>query len=581
MTTTTDVGRLLSVNVGLPRDVQWEGRTVHTGIWKSAVDGPQMVRRLNIEGDGQGDLNGHGGVNRAVYVYQIESHRYWEKFLKRDDFSYGQFGENFTVEGLADDEVCIGDRYRIGSALFEVSQPRVTCYRLGIRLDEPQMPSLLVGHHRPGFYLRVIEEGTVEAGETIERTERGPEAMTIAEIDGLLYLPNKSRRELTRALRIPALSAGWQGSFRDLLDQAPDVAAAAPAWEGLRKLRVVALDRESENVLSVRLEPADGRPAAPAQPGQFLTVRLRPNPAAPPLLRTYSLSGLPDAKSYRISVKREPHGAASGYIHTKLRVGDVVEAGAPRGSFVLRAGDRPVALISAGVGATPVLAMLHVLAAGRATRPVWALYSARNGAEHPFAREARALLGQLPDAHRVICYSHPAPGDRDPDDFDVAGRLTADVIERAGVPVDADFYLCGPTGFMHDVAAALTARGAAPDRVSPEVFGTEDPIAPGVVGARKRAPHPPPGQPGTGPSVSFSRSNLSVPWDPGFASLLEFAEACDVPVRWSCRTGVCHTCVTGLVSGQVSYRPDPLEPPEPGSVLICCSRPDGEVMLDL
>jgi ferredoxin-NADP reductase/MOSC domain-containing protein YiiM/ferredoxin len=581
MTTTTAVGRLLSVNVGLPKDVQWEGRTVHTGIWKSPVDGPQMVRRLNIDGDGQGDLQGHGGVNRAVYVYQIESHRYWAKFLNRDDFRYGQFGENFTVEGLPDDEVCIGDRYRIGSALFEVSQPRVTCYRLGVRLGEPQMPSLLVAHHRPGFYFRVIEEGKVEAGDSIERAERGPEAMTVAEIDGLLYLPHKARRDLERALRIPALSQGWQGSFRDLLSQASGGGAAKLAWEGLRDLRVVALDRESENVVSVRLAPADGAAATPAQPGQFLTVRLRPDPKAPPLLRTYSLSDLPNSKNYRISVKREPHGAASGYITTKLQVGDVIEAGAPRGDFVLRPGDRPVVLISAGVGATPVMAMLHVLAAQRTTRPVWCLYSAHDGAQHPFAEEAGALLSQLPDAHRVICYTHPRPGDRAPGDFDVAGRLTADVIDQAGVPVDADFYLCGPTAFMHDISAALTARGAAPDRVSMEVFGAESAITPGVVGAEKRAPHPPAGKPGPGPQVSFSRSNLTVPWDPAFASLLELAEACDVPVRWSCRTGVCHTCVTGLVSGKVSYRPDPLEPPEEGSVLICCSQPDNEVMLDL
>jgi ferredoxin-NADP reductase/MOSC domain-containing protein YiiM/ferredoxin len=581
MTTTTAVGRLLSVNVGLPKDVSWEGRTVHTGIWKSPVDGPQMVRRLNIDGDGQGDLQGHGGVNRAVYVYQIESHRYWAKFLNRDDFSYGQFGENFTVEGLADDEVCIGDRYRIGSALFEVSQPRVTCYRLGVRLNEPQMPSLLVAHHRPGFYFRVIEEGKVEAGDAIERAGRGPEAMTVAEIDGLLYLPHKARRDLERALRIPALSPGWQGSFRDLLDQAQEGAAAKPAWEGLRKLRVTALDRESENVVSVRLVPADGKPAVPAQPGQFLTVRLRPDPGAAPLLRTYSLSDRPNTASYRISVKHEPHGAASGYITTKLKVGDVIEAGAPRGSFVLRTGDRPVVLISAGVGATPVLAMLHVLAAEPTAREVWTLYSARNGAEHPFAHEAATLIAQLPNAHRLICYSQPEPDDRQPGDFDIAGRLTADVIDRAGVPVDADFYLCGPNAFMHDISAALTARGSAPDRVSMEVFGAENAITPGVVGAKKRPPHLPPGKPGPGPAVSFSRSNLTVPWDPAFASLLELAEACDVPVRWSCRTGVCHTCVTGLVSGEVSYRPDPLEPPEDGSVLICCSQPDNEVMLDL
>src|SRR5690242_15779071 len=124
------VGRLLSVNVGLPRDVEWEGRTVFTSVFKDPVEGRRMVRHLNIDGDGQGDTAGHGGVNRAVFVYQIESHRYWEEVLERDDFTFGAFGENFTVEGMPDDEVCVGDRYRIGSALFEVSQPRVTCYRV-------------------------------------------------------------------------------------------------------------------------------------------------------------------------------------------------------------------------------------------------------------------------------------------------------------------------------------------------------------------------------------------------------------------------------------------------------------------
>ncbi|MFF4732716.1 MOSC domain-containing protein [Streptomyces mirabilis] len=147
---------LLSVNVGRPKDVRWRDRTVHTGAWKHPVDGPQMVRRLNIDGDGQGDLQGHGGEQRAVLVYQTQSYAYWRKVLERDDLEFGQFGENFTVDGLADDEVCIGDRYRIGEAEFEVTQPRVTCYRVGMRLNEPRMASLLVAHHRPAFYLRVI-----------------------------------------------------------------------------------------------------------------------------------------------------------------------------------------------------------------------------------------------------------------------------------------------------------------------------------------------------------------------------------------------------------------------------------------
>ncbi len=303
--TFASAGRLLSVNVGTPRDVGWQGRTVHTGIWKDPVGGRRTVRRLNVDGDGQGDLEGHGGVNRAVFVYQIESYRYWQQFLGRDDFTYGQFGENFTVEGLADDEVCIGDRYQIGSALLEVSQPRVTCYRLGIRMNEPRMPSLLVAHGRPGFYLRVLEEEEVGAGDAIERLERGPEEMTVAEVDGLLYLPGHARRDLIRALRIPALSKGWQGSFRELLEQAPDGGSAEPAWTGMRPMRVVAIDRESTTVISVRLVPVDGEPASPSRPGQFLTVRVRPDAGAGPLLRTYSLSGDPNSESYRISVRRE------------------------------------------------------------------------------------------------------------------------------------------------------------------------------------------------------------------------------------------------------------------------------------
>ena len=577
--TEASIARLLAVNVGMPRDVEWEGRTVHTAIWKQPVDGRRLVRRLNVEGDGQGDLAGHGGLNRAVFVYQIESYRYWQQLLGRDDFTYGQFGENFTVEGLADGEVCVGDRYRIGSAVFEVSQPRVTCYRLGVRMNEPRMPALVVAHHRPGFYLRVIEEGEVGAGDAIERLERGPEAMTVAEIDALLYLPGHARRDLMRALRIPALSEGWQGSFRELLERAPDAEVTEPAWAGMRPMRVAAIDRESTTVISVTLVPSDGEPAAPAHPGQFLTVRLRrPDPGAAPLLRTYSLSGAPSNDSYRISVKREPHGAASEYLHQVLRVGDLIEVGAPRGSFVLREGNRPVVLISAGVGATPVLAMLHALASGHSSRQVWWVHSARNGAEHAFRDETGQLLAQLDDAHHLLCYSQP--GERD-HGFDHAGRLTGEVLEQAGVPADADFYLCGPGRFMHDVTAALFARGVATERISTEVFGPAAAITPGVVGQAARSPHPPAGEGGSGPLIAFSRSNLSVAWDPGFASLLELAEACDVPVRWSCRTGVCRTCETALISGEVGYRPDPLEAPAPGTALICCSQPSGEIALDL
>src|SRR6516164_9561352 len=214
------MAHLLSVNVGLPRDISWRGKTVHTAVWKEPVQGRRMVRRLNIVGDGQGDLAGHGGENRAVFVYQIDSYHYWQSQLGRDDFTYGQFGENFTVDGLSDQEVCIGDRYRIGSALFEVTQPRVTCYRVGIRMNEPQMAALLVAHGRPGFYFRVLDEGEVEAGDEIVQVATGPERMTVAEVNALLYMPGHPKSELEKALRIPALSAGWRDSLRPLLAHA-------------------------------------------------------------------------------------------------------------------------------------------------------------------------------------------------------------------------------------------------------------------------------------------------------------------------------------------------------------------------
>ena len=307
------MARLLSVNVGLPRDIPWQGKTVHTGIWKAPVQGPRRVRRLNIDGDGQGDLNGHGGEHRAVFVYQIDRTDIGKLSLAATT-SFSQFGENFTIDGLPDTEVCIGDRYRIGSALFEVTQPRVTCYRVGIRMNEPQMPALLVAHHRPGFYFRVLEEGEVEAGAEIVKISTGPERLTIAEADALLYLPGRDKSGLERALRIPALSAGWRSSFEALLEHErsggrttgnPGLTPAtgtAPAWVGFRPLRVADKRRESSNVTSLVLEPGDGRPLAAATPGQFIVLRLTPRPEASALLRSYSLSGAPSDERWRISI---------------------------------------------------------------------------------------------------------------------------------------------------------------------------------------------------------------------------------------------------------------------------------------
>ncbi|SEE70608.1 MOSC domain-containing protein YiiM [Rhizobiales bacterium GAS191] len=584
---------LLSVNVGLPRDITWQGRTVRTAIWKAPVEGRRLVRRLNIDGDRQGDLMGHGGENRAVFVYQIDSYRYWRGELHRNDFTHGQFGENFTVDGLSDQEVCIGDRYRIGDALFEVTQPRVTCYRLGIRMNEPRMPALLVAHGRPGFYLRVLKEGEVGAGDEIVQVAVGPERMSVSKIDALLYKPGHSPGEIERALRIPALSVGWRGSFQALLDQdraggsitgnagLTSASGPPPAWAGFRPLRISQKVRESSNVVSLTLEPMDRHPLVATLPGQFVVLRLKPTPDAPALIRSYSVSGKPGPDHYRVSVKREARGAAGAYIDEKLEVGDVVEVSAGRGAFTLRPGDAPVVMLSAGIGATPVLAMLHALAAEASPREVWWLHGARNRREHAFAEETRALLKALAHGHSHIRYSSPDPDDRPGIDFDARGRFDIDTVEALGLPRGADFYLCGPSAFMSDLTSGLKGSGIPAGRIHTEIFGSAPSSTPGIAGSMHRSPHPPAAPHGAGPLVSFARSGLEVRWGARFASLLELAEACDIDVRWSCRTGVCHSCETALVAGTVGYRPDPIVAPADGNVLICCCQPQADIVIDL
>jgi len=550
-----------------------------------------MVRKLDIDGDAQADLAGHGGEHRAVFVYQMDSYHYWESFLGRSDFTFGQFGENFTVEGLSDNEVCIGDRYRIGGAIFEVTQPRVTCYRVGIRMNEPRMPALLVEHHRPGFYFRVLQEGEVGGDDDIAKIADGPERITVADTDALLYLPGHSSDQLQRALRIPALSKGWQSSFQAMLQQDlnpkttggnPGLAneEQAPAWPGFRQMRVGGINKESDNVTSFVLGPIDGQPLPVCQAGQFVVLRLLVDPGKPPVLRSYSLSDLPAPDHLRISVKSELNGIGSSFLCNRAREGDVLDVSAPRGSFTLRPGQNPVVLLSAGVGATPVMSMLHSLVAEKSQREIWWIYGARSRADHPFAAESRSLLKQLSSGRGYIVYSRPAATDQVGADFDAPGHIDTALLEKIGVSQGSDFYLCGPSSFLQNMRDGLRTWDVLAANVYTEIFGSLEAITPGMAQV-VHTPHLPQGSPGSGPPVSFARSGITAAWDPKFASLLELAEACDVPVRWSCRIGVCHTCMTGLIDGSITYNPEPLERPAPGNVLVCCSQPNAGVTLDL
>lgn len=580
--------KVISVNVGQPREIPWRGQMVRTSVYKTPVAGRVRVRKLNFDGDAQADLIGHGGEHRAVMVYQAESYQYWSDTLQRKDFVYGQFGENLTVEDMADNEVCIGDRFRIGSAIFEVTQPRVTCWRVGISTGVPEMPALLVKHKRPGFYFRVIQEGEVGAGDVIEKIADGDEKMSVAEIDGLLYLKDHPEDKLQKALRIPALSQAWNGSFRDLLDAASKGSvkgnaglsgqAVEPlAWTGFRPFVVQRTRMECEGVRSFELSAEDGTPMPAFLPGQHIAVRVPPTEDGVPLIRMYSLCGPQDAPSLRIAVKREVNGAGGIYMHEQVHDGDILEISAPRGTFTLSEGKEPLVLLSAGVGVTPLLSILHQVAHRDSARELWWIHSCRNGAYEAFGEEVRSLGKQLTAFHRVVVYSSPIDGEACGIHYDIKGHLDLQQLQAMQLPMESECYLCGPPTYLHNITAALKDIGIADKKIKFELFGSSsEPVAEGG-----KLPHPPSDNTGQGPLVTFSKSKISFRWHPRFGSLLEVAEACDIPVQWSCRMGVCHRCETGIIDGNVTYSPDPLDLPADGNVLICCSVPTSPVDLDL
>jgi ferredoxin-NADP reductase len=231
--------------------------------------------------------------------------------------------------------------------------------------------------------------------------------------------------------------------------------------------------------------------------------------------------------------------------------------------------------MSAGIGVTPVLAMLQAESAAETSRPLWWVHSARDGGHHPFAGEVRDRLHEMRDGRSVVFYSRPAPSDEIGVVYDIAGRLDLARLAADGMPMDAVFYLCGPSAFATALTSALAGMGVDPARIRSESFG------PSAVAQSGVPPHPPAGAVGEGPSVHFMRSGLSVPWSARNASLLELAEACDVPVRWSCRTGVCHNCECAVVDGELEYVIEPVDRPPDGRTLLCCAVPKSDVVLEL
>lgn len=579
--------QLMSVNVSGPKDVNNAGKIVRTGIFKEPVEGRVTLRRLNLDGDGQADLWGHGGAFRAVYAYSKEAYDHWSRELGRD-FAPGSFGENFTVEGMPDDKVHVGDIYRIGNALVEVSQPRIPCFKLALKLGIPDFQKRFLEGRRVGFYLRVLEEGEFCAGQPIELVSRDPGGLTVAQVNALLFFDRDDLDGTRKALSIPALSHGWKESFEERLAKADEPAESATGFRPFRVDRKVA---ESETITSFYLVPEDGKPLPAFLPGQFLSFRLEIPGQPKPVLRTYSLSDAPSSDHYRVSIKREaapaeapdvPPGLSSNFFHDQVAQNTLLEVGPPRGKFHIDPeSDRALVLLSAGVGLTPMVAIANTVMQGGATRRVWFIHGARNGREHAMGPHMRMLAEQHDNLNVHVRYSQPDDTDVPGRDHDGAGRVDIALLKQLLPFDDYEFYLCGPTLFMRSLYCGLLETGVSEARIHYEFFG------PGSLLVDEGKPVGPTTSPSTESEltgevqVTFARSGLTVSWDPAAGTILDLAEQNGLSLDYSCRSGICQTCICDLIEGEVEYTEEPLDPPSNNRVLICCARPSGTVIIDV
>jgi MOSC domain-containing protein YiiM/ferredoxin-NADP reductase len=464
--------KLLSVNVSLPKEIPYRGRTVRTGIFKEPVSARVRVGTLGLDGDGQADLSVHGGPDMAVYAYPHQHYGFWEAELGRRDLPFGQFGENLTIAGVGEDSTRVGDLFRIGTGLFQVTQPRIPCYKLAIRMAEAfDFPARFQATGRLGFYFRVREEGEVGAGDTVELIDRDDRSVTIAEFIETYLNYMHEPEQLTRILASRDLSDSWRGYLEEALRKA-EPGIEPTGWTGFRPFLVDRKMVESDDIASFYLVPVDRRPLPAFKPGQHLTFRLNIPDHPRPVTRTYSLSSGPRSDHYRITVKREPappsrpdlpHGLSSNYLHERVEPGTRLCVKAPRGDFHLDPREPgPVVLLSAGVGITPMISMLEAIVEAGSGRPIWFIHGARNRRGQIMGAFARRIAAEHDKIRLHVCYSRPDPEDVLGRDYDSAGHVTIDLVRRLLPGGEFDFYLCGPEPFMkalHDGVAGLVRAG--------------------------------------------------------------------------------------------------------------------------
>lgn len=564
---------VIAVSTSIPRMIDIRGRSTLTSIVRAPQPGPLWFAAGGPEG------NQTAVHTEDALATNAESYDYWARELgvPRGQWADCYWGENLMLSGLDEHTLRIGDRLEIGpEAVFEVTSPRNPCFKLAWRLGQPDsFLHGLVESGRTGFYLRVVVPGDVRAGDQIVARSPATAGITVAELSRLLHEEAPDPNRLAAALTAPALGRQASTMIRNRIDQMTEgVRCRRGRWTGWRSFTVKEITRETSEVRSVRLEPADRGELAEFRAGQFLTVRL-PAEAGHPVTRTWSLSDYDEGgATYRLTVRRTEGGRGSVYLHDAVSVGDVVDVRCPAGAFTL---DRNtffrIALISAGIGVTPLLAMLKAHARRPEPPPLLWIHSTQGGRTHVLRGEVEAILRAHPQFKAHINYTAPGPEDRPGVHYHQAGRLTPDrlmqllgskyVLRPFGreieLPAQAGvFYICGPLAFAASVRDALIDFGVDPAAIQSEQFGRPSHEQPAVDCCE----------------VRFNRSGKTLTWrSERDTSLLELAEESGIEAASSCRAGSCHTCQTALIAGAVSYALEPVSPPQPGHALICCARP--------
>jgi len=568
----TAPARLRGIFVGRAAELG-PGR-VASGFVKLMVPGSAVASVDGLAGDEQADRKVHGGPDMAIYAYPFRHYDIWAQEYPEHEalWQAGGLGENLSIDGWDEQNACIGDIVRLGTTLLQVTRPRKPCFKLALRFNDLRLPRRLVEAGRCGWYYRVLQSGIIGPADTAELVSRLHPGWTIRRVNDLSIPGNGETRDLEQLAALPELAANWRTQVIALVRSA----AAAKSAQTFRPFRIIATQAESQTIRSLHLAPVDGGGITTGMAGQHVVVRMT-DAAGASRLRSYSLSGVGNAPHLQISVKHQPGGAISSRLHLNMEVGDCVELLGPRGNFTYAGSDdTPLALISAGVGITPMMPMLAAATTnngGRVVpRSVLFLHATRNSNDHAFAAQIGEIAAKHPAVTRHVRFSRPGPLDRLGATHQSVGRIDKALIESLLRPLGAcSAYICGPSGFMANVQAWITQLDL-PVQMNTESFG----------GANAGSRDSEPGDGADEASVVFDRSHSVTKWRRGGATLLELAEATGLQLDSECQSGLCGSCATRIVSGRVAYDVEPVASVAPGEVLLCCGHPiDAELVLDI